>query len=186
MPAFICMMHEASRNSSGSCAARRLVAQTCVRWEMTVLSVQVTYYEFKSEEMEAAMQGQQEPGGLQHVPSQVENKEAFNILMVCLLLHVSCMTCPQQPSHKQAARQRGDSESEGASMPQFAGFVAFWETTSCLATLSYERCCVTLHFSTQKAAHLPGSSCMFPSKGLFLGNRDDTPSQAALSNATHR
>lgn len=99
--------------------------------------MQVTYYEFKSEELEAAMQGQQEAGGLQRVPSQVENKEAFNILMVRLLLHFSSETCQQQPRHKQAMCQRGDSVSGGASLPQLAGIFACWDTTSCEATELY-------------------------------------------------
>ncbi len=48
--------------------------------------MQVTYYEFRKEEVEAAMEGsQQGPGGPQHMPSQIQNKEAFNMLMVRLL-----------------------------------------------------------------------------------------------------
>lgn len=47
--------------------------------------VQVTYYEFQKEELDAAMEGHKNRGSkrsLTHVPSRVENKEAFNILMV--------------------------------------------------------------------------------------------------------
>ena len=47
--------------------------------------VQVTYYEFQKDEVDAAMEGHKNRGSkrsLTHVPSRVENKEAFNILMV--------------------------------------------------------------------------------------------------------
>ena len=47
--------------------------------------MQVTYYEFHKEEVDAAMEGHKNRGSkrsLTHVPSRVENKEAFNILMV--------------------------------------------------------------------------------------------------------
>lgn len=47
--------------------------------------VQVTYYEFQKDELDAAMEGHKNRGSkrsLTHVPSRVENKEAFNILMV--------------------------------------------------------------------------------------------------------
>ena len=47
--------------------------------------MQVTYYEFQKEEVDAAMEGHKNRGSkrsLTHVPSRVENKEAFNILMV--------------------------------------------------------------------------------------------------------
>ncbi|EIE27751.1 hypothetical protein COCSUDRAFT_45975 [Coccomyxa subellipsoidea C-169] len=44
--------------------------------------IKVTYYEFRKEEVEAAMEGSQHgPGGPQHMPSQIQNKEAFNMLM---------------------------------------------------------------------------------------------------------
>jgi hypothetical protein len=44
-------------------------------------AAQVTYYEFKKEEVDAAMEGQQKGRSLTHVPSSVENHDAFNILM---------------------------------------------------------------------------------------------------------
>ncbi|BDA48413.1 Synaptotagmin-2 [Coccomyxa sp. Obi] len=44
--------------------------------------LKVTYYEFKKEEVDAAMQGREEGrNSPQRVPSRVENKDAFNILM---------------------------------------------------------------------------------------------------------
>lgn len=44
---------------------------------------QVTYYEFRKEEVDAAMEGhKRNQRSLSHVPSRIENKEAFNILMV--------------------------------------------------------------------------------------------------------
>lgn len=46
-----------------------------------LLLLQVTYYEFHKEEVDAAMEGHKKHQ-LTHVPSRVENKEAFNILMV--------------------------------------------------------------------------------------------------------
>ncbi len=45
-------------------------------------SAQVTYYEFKKEEVDAAVEGQRTGRRLTHVPSRVENKESFNMLMV--------------------------------------------------------------------------------------------------------
>ena len=47
---------------------------------------QVTYYEFHREEVDQAMEHHKKgQRSLSHVPSRVENKEAFNILMVRLL-----------------------------------------------------------------------------------------------------
>ena len=47
------------------------------------LLLQVTYYEFRKEEVDAAMEGhKRNQRSLTHVPSRIENKEAFNILMV--------------------------------------------------------------------------------------------------------
>ena len=44
---------------------------------------QVTYYEFHREEVDQAMEHHKKgQRSLSHVPSRVENKEAFNILMV--------------------------------------------------------------------------------------------------------
>lgn len=42
----------------------------------------MTYYEFKKEEVDAAVEGQRSGRRLTSVPSRVENKEAFNMLMV--------------------------------------------------------------------------------------------------------
>ena len=43
----------------------------------------MTYYEFRKEELDAAMEGPQHgDGGLSRVPSQNQNREAFNMLMV--------------------------------------------------------------------------------------------------------
>ena len=54
--------------------------------------LQVTYYEFHREEVDQAMEhhkkGQRSPS---HVPSHVENKEAFNILMVSPLCTLWCL-----------------------------------------------------------------------------------------------
>ena len=48
---------------------------------------QVTYYEFQREEVDEAMKHHKKGGrSLSHVPSRVENKEAFNILMVSPVL----------------------------------------------------------------------------------------------------
>ena len=45
--------------------------------------LQVTYYEFHREEVDQAMEHHKKgQRSLSHVPSRVENKEAFNILMV--------------------------------------------------------------------------------------------------------
>jgi len=58
------------------------------------ISLQVTYYEFHKEEVDAAMEGHRKnQRSLSHVPSRVENKEAFNILMVSrsLLMPLMCM-----------------------------------------------------------------------------------------------
>ena len=52
-----------------------------------MLLLQVTYYEFNKEEVDAAMEGHKKhQRTLTHVPSRVENKEAFNILMVNMQL----------------------------------------------------------------------------------------------------
>jgi hypothetical protein len=67
--------------------------------------VQVTYYEFQKEEVDAAMEGHKNRGSkrsLTHVPSRVENKEAFNILMVrgnllSLKRHGVCVICAACP-----------------------------------------------------------------------------------------
>ena len=45
--------------------------------------LQVTYYEFRREEVDEAMKHHKKgQHSLSRVPSRVENKEAFNILMV--------------------------------------------------------------------------------------------------------
>ena len=53
--------------------------------------LQVTYYEFHREEVDQAMEHHKKgQRSLSHVPSRVENKEAFNILMVSPLCGPGC------------------------------------------------------------------------------------------------
>lgn len=73
--------------------------------------MQVTYYEFQKEEVDAALEGHRRgQRSLSHVPSRVENKEAFNILMVRSCLKLSheithtfrvMVACP--PGHRGTA-----------------------------------------------------------------------------------
>ena len=79
------------------CVVQMPVAMYYMVWKGRVPQymrmLQVTYYEFQKEEVDAAMEGhKRNQRSLTHVPSRVENKEAFNILMVSthLLITSSC------------------------------------------------------------------------------------------------
>ncbi len=58
-----------------------------------MLLLQVTYYEFRKEEVDAALEGHKKHQ-LTHVPSRIENKEAFNILMVHTSVSLSACSAP--------------------------------------------------------------------------------------------
>ena len=60
---------------------------------LRMVLLQVTYYEFRKEEVDAAMEGHKKHQ-LTHVPSRIENKEAFNILMVHTSVSLSACSAP--------------------------------------------------------------------------------------------
>ncbi len=79
--------------------------------------LQVTYYEFHREEVDQAMEHHKKgQRSLSHVPSRVENKEAFNILMVSPLCGPGC-PCWQVQATKGLARH-GRQKPERMQQPQ--------------------------------------------------------------------